>query len=193
MGSLAAYGRVGQDFTYFEIDPEVLYLARDSGLFTFLKDGQASMHYVLGDARLTLAQQPDHIYDFLVLDAFSSDAIPTHLLTQEALEMYARKLAPGGMIAFHVSNRYLELSPVVALTARKAHLWAYEQVDAPAPHSEEERLGKTQSKWLILVRDPGDRDLLDHPAWWNEIEIGRDVKAWTDDYVNVLGAYNPDQ
>lgn len=191
VGSLAAYGQPGQELTYFEIDPEVLYLARDSGFFTFLKDSKAQMRYVLGDARLTLAKEPDHSYDLLVLDAFSSDAIPTHLLTLEAIEMYERKLKPGGIMAIHISNRYLELAPVVALTARKANLWAYDQVDAPV--GDEEKMGKTQSHWMVVLHDPGERDLLWKPSYWNEIEIGQDVKPWTDDYVNVLGAYNPEQ
>lgn len=192
VGSLAAYGQPGQEFTYFEIDPEVLFLARDSGYFTFLKDTHAKMRYVLGDARLTLAREPDHSYDLLVLDAFSSDAIPTHLLTLEAIQMYERKLAPGGLIAMHISNRYLELSSVLALTARKANLWAYEQVDAPA--GDEEKYGKTQSHWLVIVRDPGEREnYLWKPQYWNDIDIGPTVKPWTDDYVNVLGAYNPQQ
>lgn len=199
VGSLAAYGKPGQEFTYFEIDPEVLYLARDSGYFTFLKNAKANMQYVLGDARLTLAQEPDKSYDLLVLDAFSSDAIPTHLLTLEALQMYQRKLAPGGIIAFHVSNRYLDLAPVIALTARKANLWTYSQVDAAV--GEDEKLGKTQSRWLVLLQDPGQRDDLWKPVGsrsikmasnWDEIDIGPDVKAWTDDYVNVLGAYHPE-
>lgn len=192
VGSLAAYGRYDQEFTYFEIDPEVLYLARDSGYFTFLKDSKARKRYVLGDARLTLAKEPDASYDLLVLDAFSSDAIPTHLLTLEAIQGYERKLAPGGLLVFHISNRYLELAPVMALTARMANLWAYDQVDAPV--GEEERLGKTQSHWLVMTRNQGEREnYLWKPTYWNEIEIGPKVKPWTDDYVNVLGAYNPDQ
>lgn len=193
VGSLAAYGKPGQDFTYFEIDPEVLYLARDSGYFSFLKDAKAKMNYVLGDARLTLAKEPDHSYDLLVLDAFSSDAIPTHLLTLEAIQMYERKLAPGGMIAMHISNRYLDLAPVVALTCRKAGLWAYDQLDAPSAGSDEEKLGKTQSNWLVILRDPGERDNLWKPMYWNDIDIGPTVKPWTDDYVNVLGAYHPEE
>jgi SAM-dependent methyltransferase len=192
VGSLAAYGRPDQDFTYFEIDPEVLYLARDSGYFTFLKDAKAKMHYVLGDARLTLAKEPDHSYDMLVLDAFSSDAIPTHLLTLEAIQMYERKLAPGGIIAMHISNRYLDLAPVVALTCRKAGLWAFDQSDAPTAHSDEEKLGKTQSNWLLIVRNQADREYMWKPMYWNDIDIGPEVKPWTDDYVNVLGSYRPE-
>ena len=201
VGSLAAYGKPGQDFTYFEIDPEVLYLARDSGYFTFLKDAKAKMRYVLGDARLTLAKEPDQSYDLLVLDAFSSDAIPTHLLTLEAIQMYERKLAPGGLIVMHISNRYLDLAPVVALTCRKAGLWAYDQQDAPTPGTDEERLGKTQSNWLVIMRSPSQQSELAKSTsfnhrqstnQWDEIEIGSTVKPWTDDYVNVLGAYKPE-
>jgi hypothetical protein len=129
----------------------------------------------------------------LVLDAFSSDAIPTHLLTFEAIQMYERKLAPGGMIAMHISNRYLDLAPVVALTCRKAGLWAYDQLDAPSAGSDEEKLGKTQSNWLVILRDPGERDNLWKPMYWNDIDIGPTVKPWTDDYVNVLGAYHPEE
>jgi SAM-dependent methyltransferase len=191
VGSLASYGQPGQEMTYFEIDPEVLYLARDSGIFSFLKSSAAKMRYVLGDARLTLAKEPDASYDLLILDAFSSDAIPTHLLTVEALQMYNRKLAPGGLIAFHISNRYLELEPVLAITALKAGLVCYEQTDAPV--GEEETDGKTQSKWAILVRDRGERDQLWKPAYWNDITIGDAVKPWTDDYVNVMGAFAPEQ
>ncbi len=193
VGSLAAYGKPGQDFTYFEIDPEVLFLARDSGYFTFLKEAKANMRYVLGDARLTLAKEPDHSYDLIVLDAFSSDAIPTHLLTLEAIQMYERKLAPGGIIAMHISNRYLELAPVVALTCRRANLWAFNQQDAPAMGTDEEKQGKTQSNWLVILRDPGERDNLWKPMYWNDIDIGPRIKAWTDEYVNVLGAYHPEE
>jgi hypothetical protein len=203
VGSLAVYGRSDQEFTYFEIDPTVLYLARDSGLFSFLKQSRARMNYVLGDARLTLAKQPDGQYGLLVLDAFSSDAIPTHLLTAEAIQMYASKLAPGGILAMHISNRYLELAPVVALTARSAGLETFSNVDAE--NSEEKTDGKTQSHWLLLTRDRGVLEKLvnghtvGHPELklsrirpgidWNEIDIPQSVKPWTDDYVDVLGAF----
>ncbi len=203
VGSLAVYGRPDQEFTYFEIDPTVLYLARDSGLFSFLKQSKARMNYVLGDARLTLAKQPDGNYGFLVLDAFSSDAIPTHLLTAEAIQMYASKLAPGGIIALHVSNRYLELAPVVALTARSAGLETFSNIDDGT--SDEKADGKTQSHWLLLTKNRSvlqllaNGNLVGHPEMargkirpgidWNEIDIPANVKPWTDDYVDVLGAF----
>lgn len=203
VGSLAVYGRPDQEFTYFEIDPTVLYIARDSGLFTFLKQSQARMNYVLGDARLTLAKEPDGNYGLLVLDAFSSDAIPTHLLTAEAIEMYAKKLAPGGVLAMHISNRYLELAPVVALTARSAGLETFSNMDAE--NSEEKADGKTQSHWLLLTKDRSvlqklsNGNTVGHPELnlgkvrpgidWNEIDIPESVKPWTDDYVDVLSAF----
>lgn len=189
VGSLAAYGRPDQEMTFFEIDPEVLWLARDSGYFSFLKNAKAKMRYVLGDARLTLAREPDQSYDLLILDAFSSDAIPTHLLTQEAIAMYEKKLAPGGVILFHISNRYLELAPVVALTCRKLNMFAYSNVDSPV--GDEEKIGKTQSHWLAILRDTGERNYFFRPMHWNEIDIEETTKEWTDDYVNVLGAFAP--
>lgn len=191
VGSLASYGRPDQEMTYFEIDPSVLEIAKDSGLFSFLTSAKSKMRYVLGDARLTLQNEPDGTYDFLVLDAFSSDAIPTHLLTKEALELYAKKLSPNGIIAFHVSNRYLELEQMLALTARKANLFCFEQTDAPM--KDEEIDGKTQSKWCILVRDRAQRDRLWKPQYWNDIDIPENTKAWTDDYVNVLGVFRPSE
>ncbi len=206
VGSLAAYGRPGDQFTYFEIDPAVVHIARDSGRFSFLKNSKAEMRYVVGDARLTLAKEPDASFDLLVLDAFSSDAIPTHLLTEEAIKMYRQKLAPGGVIAFHVSNRYLELAPVVALTARAAGLETFSNLDDGT--SDERAEGKTQSHWLLLTPDRGVLERLlsgaevrnDNPRMknfrrgvdWTEIEIPPSVKPWTDDYVDILGAFKPD-
>lgn len=190
VGSLAAYGRPDQEMTFFEIDPEVLWLARDSGYFTFLKNAKAKMRYVLGDARLTLAKEPDASYDLLILDAFSSDAIPTHLLTKEALAMYEKKLTPGGVILFHISNRYLELAPVVALTCHNLNLFAYSNVDSPV--GDEAKIGKTQSHWLAILRDPGELNYFFRPMHWTEIDIEPGTKEWTDDYVNVLGAFKPE-
>lgn len=186
VGSLAAYGRPGQNMTYFEIDPEVLKIARDSGDFTFIKDSQANMKFVLGDARLTLAQAPDSSYDLLVLDAFSSDAIPTHLLTLESLQIFKSKLKPGGMIAYHVSNRYLELAPVLAATALRAGLTAYEQLDGTT--DDETKEGKTQSNWVLLTTDDRPIRKLGKPAYWNLVDVPTSQKIWTDDYSNVLGA-----
>jgi SAM-dependent methyltransferase len=189
VGSLAAYGRPGQDFTFFEIDPIVISVARDSGLYSFLSRSKANVNYVLGDARITLGRQPNASFDFLVLDAFSSDAIPTHLLTKEALQLYKFKLKPGGFIAFHISNRYLELAPELALTASEVGMTGFEQTDAPV--NEEEAEGKTQSKWMILLTDPGLREAFWKPMYWNSVDIPSDLKPWTDDFVNILSVFEP--
>ena len=113
-GSLAAYAAPGERWTFFEIDPAVIDTARDRGLFTFVGDARGAVDVVPGDARLSLAATPDATFGLLVLDAFSSDGVPAHLLTREAFALYLRKLAPGGVIAVHLSNRYLDLESVVA-------------------------------------------------------------------------------
>ncbi|MFH1267013.1 MAG: fused MFS/spermidine synthase [Planctomycetota bacterium] len=112
-GTIAAYGKPGQRITYYEIDPAILRIARDPRYFTFLRDQEAELDVVLGDARLSLVDAPSARYDLLVLDAFSSDAIPVHLLTREAIALYLNKLADRGVLALHISNRYLDLAPVL--------------------------------------------------------------------------------
>src|SRR5262245_7288839 len=119
-GSLAAYAQPGERWTFFEIDPTVVHLARDSGLFTFLKDSRGDIDIVVGDGRRTL-QQTSEKFGLLILDAFGSDAIPWHLLTPEALQLYRQRLDDDGILAFHISNRYVDLEPVLAEHA--GELW----------------------------------------------------------------------
>ena len=123
-GTVAAYGNAGEAWTFYEIDPGILKIARDPRYFTYLRDSPAHIDVVLGDARLSLTHAPPHAYDLIIVDAFNSDAIPVHLLTREALGVYLDKLAPGGIVALHLSNRYLELEPVVAALARERGLKA---------------------------------------------------------------------
>ena len=106
-GSLACYGRPNESWTFYEIDPLVVRIARDPAYFTYMRDCPPAKRVILGDARLALANAPAGSYDILVVDAFASDAIPTHLITREALRLYLEKLVPGGVVAFHISNRYL--------------------------------------------------------------------------------------
>ncbi|MDP1797163.1 MAG: fused MFS/spermidine synthase, partial [Planctomycetaceae bacterium] len=112
IGTLATYGRPHDRFDFFEIDPAVAEIARDSGHFTQLRDSAAECRIKLGDARQTLAAQPDGVYDILVLDAFTGDSVPSHLLTAEAFQLYKQKLKPDGLLAMHISSRYLNLTPV---------------------------------------------------------------------------------
>ena len=135
-GTMACYGEPGQNWTFYEIDPAVERIARDKRYFTFLRDSPAKVEVVLGDARLSLAKAPDHQYDLIVLDAFSSDAIPVHLITREALKLYLSKLADHGILAFHISNRYLNLKPVLGDLARDANLACLVQEDLKLDEAE---------------------------------------------------------
>lgn len=188
VGSLAAYGEPGQTFTFYEIDPDVVQIARDSGLFSFLPDCRAKVEVVLGDARLRLASAQDGTYDFLVLDAFSSDAIPTHLLTVEALKFYRTKLAPKGLMALHISNRYLELEPVVAAGAREAGLTAIIQ-DDDFVSDEDVRSGKFRSTWVLLATEAAALEPMGSDNRWSLLPADPMEKPWTDDFSNLIRAF----
>jgi len=112
-GALACHGTANQTFTFYEIDPLVERIARDDRLFTFLRDCAPRIDVVIGDARISLAKAANQVYDLFVLDAFSSDVIPVHLLTRQALELYLQKITPTGVLLFHVSNRSMDLAPVL--------------------------------------------------------------------------------
>jgi hypothetical protein len=183
-GTVACHGRAGERWTFYEIDPLMERLARDPRLFTYLRDCPPASDVVLGDARLRLAEAAPGAYDLIVLDAFSSDAIPTHLLTREALATYVRALAPGGVLAVHISNRYLDLEPVVAALARDAGLAALLGADVSGAHRRE--AGVTTSRWIALARDSTTFGLLGTMPGWSPLEGRRDVRLWTDDYTDVL-------
>jgi len=179
-GSLACHVRDGENWTFFEIDPEVVRLARDS--FHFLPRCAPNAPVVLGDARLTLTASKQQ-YDLIVLDAFSSDAIPTHLLTREALRGYLARLTPHGVIVMHISNRHLELARVVAAIAAAEGLVTLVKQDAGA----NDFLSDFRSNALVatLARSPADLDKL--PDDWQQPDAGK-VTPWTDDYSDVVGA-----
>jgi spermidine synthase len=186
-GSLACYGKAGQHWTFFEIDPTVEDIARTR--FTFLADCPAELDVVLGDARLTLAQSKDR-FDLLVLDAFSSDAIPVHLLTREALAIYCAHLSDGGLLAFHISNDYLDLKPVLAALAADAKqpLVCLAKED----YSAEDKLrGTSPSHWVVLASRPEDVKLLNGKGWYT-VAPKPGIPVWTDDYCNLLGVFKWD-
>jgi hypothetical protein len=177
-GALATYGRDGQRFTVYEIDPEVVRIARDSGHFTYLRDTAAAVRYHVGDGRLELTDPDTPRFDLLVLDAFSGDAIPVHLLTVEAFELYLDRVADGGVIAVHISNRYLDLRPVVAGAADALGASALVRRDPPDS-------GTDGSWWMAVAADPGAlADLVDDPRWHPAGEAGS--AAWTDARSNLL-------
>jgi hypothetical protein len=184
-GTLACYAQPGQQWTFFEIDPTVLKLASDRQYFTYLGDSAAPARIVLGDARLSLAAEPDRKYDLLILDAYSSDAIPIHLVTREALALYLRKLAPGGRLAFHISNVHLDLEPVLADLARDAGVACLTREDANIL-PQELASGKAASTWLVMARSEADLAALARDSRWRPGR-GRDQPViWTDDYSSLL-------
>ena len=186
VGSLAAYGQPGDHFTYYEIDPVVRQLATDPHWFTFLSRSKAQVDIRLGDARLELSRATE-TYDLIVLDAFSSDAIPIHLLTEEAIRMYLRHLNPDGILAFHISNRYLDLSPILAAAKADLGLTGYEMTDAPDTDYKE--MGAQQSDWVVMARSKQDFGPL-KLSWWDDLQPTPNVKPWTDDYSNVLSRFS---
>jgi len=188
VGTSAAYGEPGQTMTFFEIDPVVKAIATNPKYFTYIADSKATVDIQLGDARLTIADQPDGRYGLIVLDAFSSDAIPVHLLTEEAFKLYLSKLEPHGVIAVHISNRFLDLDPVLQAVADDLHLAARLDNDED-PQPEDLEKGYSQSRWVILARDLGDFEGLNKDTSFQKIDPTFTVRPWTDDFSNVLGVF----
>lgn len=178
-GTLATYGRAGDRFRFYEINPLVPVLARTE--FTYLSDSQAAIAVVLGDGRLSLEREAPQRFDILVVDAFSGDSIPVHLLTVEAFAEYQRHLAPGGLLAVHVSNHFLDLAPIVALAARSRGLDA-RLIESP----EIPRRAVTEASWMLL--SPETR-LFDDPVFQGSarpVVPPVSLRTWTDDYSNLL-------
>jgi SAM-dependent methyltransferase len=178
-GTIASYGRTGDVYRFYDINPRVITLAWTE--FSFLGDSEAHIATVLGDARLSLEREAAQDFDVLALDAFSSDSIPVHLLTSEAFAVYLRHLRPGGILAVHVSNRYIDLVPVVQQAARHYSL-ALRLVES----DDDENAGTYRSDWMLLSRSPSafaEAPLADaaHP-----VETDTEVSLWTDAYSNVF-------
>jgi SAM-dependent methyltransferase len=185
-GSMAAYAKAGERWTFYDIDPSVLRIAQNTNFFTFLARSAASeTRLVEGDARLRLREATDGGFDLLVLDAFSSDAIPVHLITREAVELYLRKLAPGGMLAFHISNRYLDLEPVLANLAADLRLVAL-GCDDMALTDAEFATGREQSHWVVMARGAEDLVGFQRRTRWSPLTPDPRVGVWTDDFSSPL-------
>ncbi|HEV7889762.1 MAG TPA: fused MFS/spermidine synthase [Pyrinomonadaceae bacterium] len=187
-GTTAAYARAGEGWTFYEIDPEVVNIARDPAFFTYLSScAGAPVRIVTGDARLRLREAPPSAYDLIVLDAFSSDAVPAHLLTREAVALYLSKLAPGGVIAFHVSNRSLELERVALGVSADAGLDARIFADERKPGDSGRDPNHDASTWVVAARDAEDLGPLARDARW-QTAGARDqrLEVWRDDFSNVV-------
>jgi hypothetical protein len=188
VGSVACYAQPQQSWTFYEIDPVVERIARDERFFTYLRDCTPDAPVVLGDARLMLADAPAAAYDMIILDAYSSDAIPTHLITREALALYRSKLAPGGLLLFHISNRYLDLTPVLSGLAADARMTALEQFNDATP--EEQAQGKSPSQWVVMAQQPGDLALLAGDPRWQTLAAAPSDLLWTDDFLSILRVFH---
>src|SRR5215207_2614067 len=186
-GTTAAYARAGEAWTFYEIDPQVVEVARDPRLFTYLSAcAGARPAVLLGDARLRLREAPDAAYDLIVLDAFSSDAVPAHLMTREALALYLSKLAPGGVVAFHVSNRSLQLERVAGGIAREAGL-ASRIFDDGRQGSD---AGLDPSTWVAVARTAADLGPLASDPNWAEFDPAvYELEVWRDDFSDILGVF----
>jgi hypothetical protein len=182
-GTLAAYGQPGDTIRFYELNPQVPPLA--SNLFTYLRDSGAAISIVPGDARTSLttelANNQAQNFDVLVVDAFSGDAIPLHLLTIEAIRLYASHLKPTGILAFHVSNQYLDLAPELGLLAAQAHLDVRDFASAP-----KDDLGEFRSEWVLMTADPTffEQHVIAFSA--DRIAAMPGLRLWTDDYSSLL-------
>jgi hypothetical protein len=189
-GSLAAYAPAGGRIDFYEIDPEITRIAGDDRFFTYLRDCRAHVEVKTGDGRLELARAPDGSYGLIVLDAFSSDAPPVHLMTREALELYFRKLRPDGLLLAHLTNQHLDLEPVFHAIAAALNLRGLATSDDVI--SEEQLLeGKNRSSWLVLARSRDDLGALAQSSVWWPVPVessGRPDRRflWTDDSSSVL-------
>ena len=186
IGTLACYAKPGEQWSFYEIDPVIVDIAKDRRRFRFLDRCGRDAAMVVGDARLTLAQRPPGSVDLLVIDAFSSDSVPMHLLTREALEGYRRVLSPNGLLMMHISNRFLDLRPVVG--SATANGWtAMTRVHYPAPRDGKDNL--SASVWVALspsattiatLADRSGRDA------WTPLKNDPSFKPWTDSYSSIL-------
>ncbi len=188
-GALSCYVRPGQSLTYFEIDPLIISIARNPALFSYVSDCSPEAKFIIGDARLQLEQnQAGKLFDLLVIDAFSSDAIPLHLMTKEAFAIYQKSLAPRGLLMVHISNRYFDLEPVVAQLASNAGLETAIFKYQMSKKSQRGRM-ETGSSWIALARTndqiAGIKAL--HPGW-TPLATKSSQRLWTDDFSNPLAA-----
>jgi hypothetical protein len=185
VGTLATYARPNQRWTFFEIDPAIERIARTPAYFSFMDDCGDKCRVVIGDARISLGRVPERAYDILVVDAFSSDSIPMHLMTREAFALYRSRLAPGGVLVMHISNRHLRLAPIVSRLAASQELVALQQV-------EQEKAGvawpeaKNPLHWVVMAPSRADLGTLIDDPRWSPLTPSASAPLWTDDFSNIL-------
>ena len=186
VGSLACYGHAGEHWSFFEIDPVVVRIATDPTKFRTMETCAKGAPIHLGDARLTLADESEKL-DLLVIDAFTSDVVPVHLLTQEAFALYASRLAPHGAIVLNITNRNIELTAVVAGSAAANGLAMFDKHD---PRDKDfDTTYKAAAEVAVVTRSPDDVSAtLNGTLGWRRVEPNPDVRTWSDDYSNIVSA-----
>jgi spermidine synthase len=184
VGVTACFSHPGRSFDYFEINPLVQEIAENPKYFTFLKDCGSPYKIILGDGRLTLKKQPDANYDMIILDAFTSDNIPIHLMTLEALEFYFQKLKEDGILVVHISNRFLDLEPILQQASQKMEIPALAKVVDPE-NIEGTQLKSYGSHWVTFSRNKKFMSSLETKGW-SPARSRKGVKLWTDDYSNIF-------
>ncbi|MGR8933961.1 MAG: fused MFS/spermidine synthase [Gammaproteobacteria bacterium] len=186
-GALVCYSKPDQQWTIFEIDPTVIAIARNPDYFSFLSRCGRNLQMRVGDARLSLQKEAAQKFDLLILDAFSSDAVPTHLLTQEALQLYLSKLKPGGLLAFHITNRHLALKKVLADHVQKMRLAGLLQEYKAPP----EMPLVSDADWAVIAARPENLVALKNSRLgrWQELPLTFGMKSWSDDFTNILSIW----
>jgi hypothetical protein len=184
-GGLSCYATAGSRWTFFEIDALVERIARNAALFTFVPNSAGQIGIVIGDGRKGIESAAPASYDVVVLDAFSSDAVPAHLLTAEAIDAYLSRIRTGGLVVLHISNRYLDLEPVIGRLASDRGLAALTNRNVDIPAADAAR-GRTASQWVVIARDASLLSQVRALPGWRPLAQKDGVYAWTDDYSNLL-------
>ena len=185
-GAIASYAEPGERFTFYEIDPAVERIAQNPEYFTYLSDCRGKIQVVLGDARLKLEHGPERQFDLLILDVFSSDSVPVHLMTREALKLYRSRLRPRGILAFHISSRYLNLEPGLGCLAADSEIKLAARIWRDNPSDKLAVVGWIASTWLVMAQSLDDLGSLAHTAHWIAPQCDPRA-AWSDDFSNIVG------
>jgi hypothetical protein len=183
-GTVLCYSKPGENWTFFEIDPLMRRISSDPRYFSYLRDCAVRPRIVIGDARLTLSREPSKRFSLLLVDAFSSDAIPVHLLTREAFKIYMRVLDDHGVLFVHISNKHLDLKPVVAALARDAGLSALMEDYEPDEKADGDLA--YPAEWVAMARQMSDLGSIALDGRWKALPSRNGYRVWTDDYSNVF-------
>jgi len=192
IGSIAAYSRPGNEFVFYELDPQVISIAQNSDLFTFISDNADTCRIVCGDGRQMIRQAPENYFDMIFFDAFSSGSVPVHLITIEAINEYLLRLKPDGLLIMNITNRYLDLKPVLAAAAKVCDLKAITISDQYFAKDVPENFQRFQSEYVVLAKDFTNLQpfVENTSSGWQPLDCEKKIEPWTDDFSSLLAAIN---